>query len=173
VVNDELARALLNESRAAVAYWWGLAKSTITRWRIRLGVNRYNAGSKRLQMINSEKGAKAVRGVPLSAEAVERRRRTALELGLRPPNGYGGSRAWTTKELAMIGTKPDEVLAKSFGRSVHAVRLQRTRLGKVMQAKRRWTTEDDALLGLPAVETAHRTGRSVRAVYERRKLLNH
>src|ERR1700738_4755752 len=51
VVDDELVRALHNESRAAVAYWWGLANSTITRWRIRLGVNRYNAGSKRLQLI--------------------------------------------------------------------------------------------------------------------------
>src|SRR5579859_160456 len=41
VVDDELARALHNESRAAVAYWWGLARSTITRWRIRLSVNRF------------------------------------------------------------------------------------------------------------------------------------
>jgi hypothetical protein len=65
VVDDELARALHNESRAAVAYWWGLARSTITRWRIRLGVNRYNAGSKRLQLNNSEKGADAIRGVVL------------------------------------------------------------------------------------------------------------
>lgn len=87
-----MARALHNESAVTVAYWWALAKSTISRWRIKLGVLRYNPGSKRLQLMNSAKGDNTARGVPLSSEAVERRRRTALELGLRPLNGYGGSR---------------------------------------------------------------------------------
>jgi hypothetical protein len=154
-----------------VAHWWGLARSTITRWRIRLGVNRYNAGSKRLHLINSEKAPRPFRGVPLSAEAVERRRRTALELGLRPTNGYGGSRAWTDNELRMLGTMPDEVLAKKLARSTRAVRLKRTRLGTVKQVKCRWTAKEDTLLGLPPVEVTRLTGRTGRAIYARRKLL--
>lgn len=129
-----------------------------------------NAGSKRLQLINSEKGAKAVRGVRLSAEAVERRRRTALELGLRPTNGYGGSKGMD--EQVMLGTISDEVLARKLDRSTRAVRLKRTRLGKVKQAKRRWTAKEDALLGLPAVEVTRLTGRTGCAIYARRKLLN-
>jgi hypothetical protein len=48
IVDDELARALHNESRIAVAYWWGLAKSTITRLKAmdgqRVGFARQNAG---------------------------------------------------------------------------------------------------------------------------------
>ena len=60
----------------------------------------------------------------LSVEAVERRRRTALELGLRPPNGYGGSRPWTAKEVGLLGTMPDEMLAKKLDRSAKAVRLK-------------------------------------------------
>jgi hypothetical protein len=60
---------------------------------------------------------------------VERRRRTALELGLRPPPGYGGGRPWTQKELALLGTVPDEDLAARFARSRTAVRIMRTVLG--------------------------------------------
>jgi hypothetical protein len=72
-----------------------------------LGVQRYNPGSKRLQLRNSAKGAVAIRGVALSSEGMKRRRRTALELGLRPPNGYGGFRPWNAKEMALLGTMSD------------------------------------------------------------------
>jgi hypothetical protein len=66
---------------------------------------------------------------------------------------------------------PDEVLAKKLDRSARAVRLKRTRLGKVRQAKRRWTAKEDALLGLPDVEVTNQTGRTARAIYAQRKLL--
>jgi hypothetical protein len=127
-------------------------------------VQRFNPGSKRLQILNSAKGAGATRGVKLSAEAVERRRRTALKLGLRPKNGYGGSKPWTAKELNTLGSIPDKVLAKKLGRSEKAVRLKRTRSGIVKLPKRRWTANEDALLRLPAIEVAQRTGRTIRAV---------
>ena len=35
--------------------------------------------------------------------------------------------AWTAEELALLGTMPDEDLAKQLGRTVEAVRVQRTR----------------------------------------------
>jgi hypothetical protein len=99
IVDDELFRALHNESRIAVAYWWGLCKSTVTMWRIRLGVQRFNPGSKRLQVMNSAKGADATRGVKLPGAAVERRRRTALELAYGPQvamavQGHGRPKSW-------------------------------------------------------------------------------
>jgi hypothetical protein len=75
-------------------------------------------------------------------------------------------------ELGMVGTMPDRVLAKKLDQCAKAVRLKRTRLGMVKLAKRRWTERDDALLDLPAVEVARLTGRTIRAIYARRKLLN-
>jgi hypothetical protein len=37
-------------------------------------------------------------------------------------------RSWNKEELAMLGTKPDEVIAEEIGRSVNGVRVKRTRL---------------------------------------------
>jgi hypothetical protein len=55
----------------------------------------------------------------------DQRRRTALELGLRPAQHPGG-RPWTAEELALLGTVPDGDLAAQIGRTVLAVRVMRT-----------------------------------------------
>jgi hypothetical protein len=96
-----------------------------------LGVTRTNnAGTNALMREASEKGASAVRGKHLSAEDVERRRRTALELNLgrmlQP--GYHGAR-WTEEQLGLPGTMTDEEVAQEIERSTSAVRVMRTRLG--------------------------------------------
>jgi hypothetical protein len=83
LVDDELARAVRQESAAAVRWWWGVSVGVVWRWRKALGVTRAtNEGSRRLIRAAAEKGAAAQRGVPLPAEQVERRRQTALELDL-------------------------------------------------------------------------------------------
>ena len=42
LVDEELARAVRNESATAVAYWWGVNRSTVGRWRRALGATRTN-----------------------------------------------------------------------------------------------------------------------------------
>ena len=126
LVDEELARAIRLESSLAIQHWWGVDVSVVWRWRKALGVPRFNEGSARLQTaLNTQKGA-AQKGKPLPPEAVERRRRTARELGLRPPQRPGGRR-WTKKELALLGTAPDAELATRFGRTERAVRVMRNR----------------------------------------------
>jgi hypothetical protein len=131
IVTEELARAVRSESAKALRCWWGASVKTVWRWRKALGVTRTNnAGTNALVREASEKGASQLRGTRLGKEAIERRRRTALELNLgrmlHP--GYHGPR-WTDQELVLLGTMMDEEVARLIGRSVNAVRVMRTRLG--------------------------------------------
>jgi hypothetical protein len=99
LVEEELARAVPCESSLAVQYWWGASPRVVWCWRKALGVGRYNEGSLRLYRINGEAAAAVLRGVPLPPEAVERRRRTAVEMNLaqylQPCPCPNGSRPWT------------------------------------------------------------------------------
>lgn len=49
VVYGDLEKAVHRESAAAVAHWWGVAWTTVRRWRRALGVTRFNAGTLRLR----------------------------------------------------------------------------------------------------------------------------
>ena len=49
VVYGDLETAVRRESAAAVAHWWGVAWTTVRRWRRALGVGRYNAGTVKLR----------------------------------------------------------------------------------------------------------------------------
>jgi hypothetical protein len=123
LVDDELARAVRRESSVALQHWFGVSPYVVWSWRKALGVERFNEGSVRLQAAwNAAKGA-ALKGKPLPPEQVERRRRTARELGLRPP---GKPNRWTADDLALLGTMPDEEVAGRIGRTATAVRVMRT-----------------------------------------------
>jgi hypothetical protein len=45
ILTGDLTRAVRVESAAAVAYWWGVSRSTVTRWRAALGIGRMNQGT--------------------------------------------------------------------------------------------------------------------------------
>jgi hypothetical protein len=63
LIDEELARAVLHESAAAVAHWWGVSKSTVQHWRTALGVGRLDAeGSRRLILRAVQKASSARRG---------------------------------------------------------------------------------------------------------------
>jgi hypothetical protein len=57
-----LARAVRNESAAAIISWWGASPGALWAWRKALGVRRMeNEGSARLTRAAAEKGAEAVK----------------------------------------------------------------------------------------------------------------
>jgi hypothetical protein len=131
LVDEELARALRNESALAIRYWWGADPTTVWRWRKALGVGpRDPEGSRRLCQAVAEAAAEKCRGKKLPPEQVERRRRTARELDLAQylPKGYHGP-WWTVEETALLGTASDEDVARRIGRSADAVRCRRNRHG--------------------------------------------
>ncbi len=45
ILTGDLARAVRLESVQAVAYWWGVSRDTVRRWRKKLGVGRFNEGT--------------------------------------------------------------------------------------------------------------------------------
>jgi hypothetical protein len=171
LVNQTLARAVRTESAAAIKHWWGVSDKAIWKWRMALGVTRKNnRGTVRLMTAASKKGARVQRGVPLPPEAVEQRRRRALKLNLgRNLNlGYHGPR-WTPKQLALLGTMPDDEVAKRVRRTSNAVRVMRGRLGIAPFGDRHWTSEQLALLGMASdKEIASRIGRTPIAVTVKR-----
>jgi hypothetical protein len=126
LVEEELARAIRCESSLAVQHWGGASPRVVWCWRQALGVPRFNEGSLRLMRLVGQAGADALRGVPLPPEAVERRRRTAVELNLaqylRPCPCPNGSRPWADDELALLGTMTDHALALRLSRSVVSFR---------------------------------------------------
>jgi len=54
-------------------------------------------------------------------------------------------REWTLEEDRLLGTKPDKVLARMFGRTPKAVRHRRE--AKRIRMTKKWRPEDDAVLG--------------------------
>jgi hypothetical protein len=128
-VCKELVRAIRNESAAALMYWFGVNKNTVTAWRNAFGVtNSNNRGTARLHDQRKEK----LRQTQMSAEQRELQRRIAIELNLaqyfmkyRRSNGPD----WTKAEIALLRTDADRVIAAKVGRTTNAVNRKRKKLG--------------------------------------------
>jgi hypothetical protein len=82
VVTPELARAIRTESVEAVAYWWGISRWIVRRWRQALGVPRFNPGTlARWRELAPTKLTPAVRRKALRSYLVTVRRRRRLAAG--------------------------------------------------------------------------------------------
>lgn len=129
LVDEELARAIRNESALAIKYWWGVTHGTLWWWRRTLGVARDDPeGSKRLIQAAANAGADKQRGVKLLDEEIERRRQTAIALNLKQYLRPGGKNPWTVEQLALLHDHSDEEVAALTGRSVTAIRVKRWRV---------------------------------------------
>jgi len=147
VVGGSLQLALRRESKAAIAYWWGVSFSTVVRWKRALGLLGMTEGSRQsivdqgtyrtlthgmtwtpdkdvLLGTASDPAIAARLGCTVGMVYL-RRRKLKRAAYRRLPNG----RPWTAAEPTAIGTMIDRQLAERFGRSVLNVARKRTKKG--------------------------------------------
>jgi hypothetical protein len=164
VVFHDLVRAIKQESHLAIVFWWGARRSTVQGWRRTLGVPRSNPGTNRLRAryARSPSGKRARSAALAVARDPERRRRiSAGKLGLKPsPEAVAKMRA------KLVGRKLSAEHRQRIAEGVRRARLIPPAAGKPWSAK-----EEQLLRTLPAWEVAKRTGRSLMAVYSRRRTL--
>jgi hypothetical protein len=131
LVDDELARAVRQESAAAVRHWWGVSVGVVWRWRRALGVTRTNNEGRRRMRAAAEAGAARLRAVALARTRAARRLRPAGVPDPRTywPRGNPAPPRWPDADLALRGTLPDDEVARRTGRSGNAVRQRREKLG--------------------------------------------
>jgi hypothetical protein len=131
LVNEELLRAIRTESALALQHYWGVSDGTVTRWRRAFGVEQWGTqGSRLLLDATIEKAADAVRGrVPSEEELAQRVATHMANGGYEMPERWAEA-GWKPEELAMVGTMPDEELARRIGKTQAAVRACRGRLGR-------------------------------------------
>ncbi|HEY1378576.1 MAG TPA: hypothetical protein VGF55_17380 [Gemmataceae bacterium] len=163
VVAAGLARALRAESAQAVAHWWGLSAQTVCLYRRALGVPRSTAGSRRLWQINC-------------------REVITPEVQARAVRAANTPEANARKGAAQRGKPLPEHLKKHFDRTGWVPSAEtRARMSAAQKSRDRnrqggsgpaWSEEEDALLDrLSPAEVAARTGRSIGAIYLRRRRL--
>ena len=132
LVDEELTRAVMNESEAPSRHWWGASVSTVRWWRRTLGVTRTNnPGTHRLITASAKRGAAYNREREYTAEERAARSKTARRLNLAHHTHRHAAEnpGWSAVDLALLGTMPDDEVARLTGKSHNAVRLRREKLG--------------------------------------------
>jgi hypothetical protein len=151
----ELARAVRHEAAAAVRYWWGVSDCVVWRWRQTLGVSRTNnEGTRRAIHAAAVAAGLAMHERGLTPQEIEQRRRNngehRLWQNVRP--GYHGP-WWTLEQLELLGTLPDEEVARRTGLTPNAVRVMRWRRGVPppdgAPTHRSWSPRANALVREP------------------------
>jgi hypothetical protein len=152
-------------------FWWRASSSAVNDGRKALGVSRTaNERTVRLVLAAARQGAEAVRAHEWTEEKRDRRRQVNAQNGLAANLilGFHGD-WWAPEEVALLGTLPDERVARRTHRTVNAVRQKRQELDLRNPAGHRWADDELALLGtLPDREVARRLGRSLQSVTQTR-----
>jgi hypothetical protein len=114
--------------------WFGVGSSAVWRWRKAFGVTEQfgTPGSKAAHLAASKKGgaglkAKVWTDAELDVKAA--RMRDQWRAGHRTVPDRWKETGWTRKQLALLGTAPDKVIARRIGRSRSAVRSKRWACG--------------------------------------------
>lgn len=135
LITDELRRAIVSESAAALKHWFCIGTKAAWNWRRAFGVGgrMTTPGSRELLIeLNREKALK-LRGREVLPAERERRRQTAQTLDLgRHLDAARAKRSaevgWTAEQDALLGIAPVAELAAQWGRTADAVRVRRVRL---------------------------------------------
>jgi hypothetical protein len=159
ILCEDLVRAVEAESSSAVAHHWGVSLSTVHQWRKALDVPKWTPGTTRLivhrilqnRTLSGTPQARAkMRRAWEDRDVAPQFRAAGREAASRPKSegwkeqasermrqqwasgqrqGHARGRPWTDQELVLLGTEPDEVVARRVGRSVGAVQRKRVYLG--------------------------------------------
>ena len=132
LVDEELARAVMTESSAAVQHWWNASRNSVRLWRRSLDETlTNNPGTVRLLTASAKRGAAAMHEHEFTAEerAVKRKTARRLNLAQHLHRHRAENPAWSSVDLALLGTMPDDELALLTGKTHNAVRLRREKLG--------------------------------------------
>jgi hypothetical protein len=107
LVDEEFARAIRHESCLGVAFWWGIDRTTVHKWRKALGVTRKNnEGTHRLVL-----------------GAIEASMEARFDESIR-------TEPWLPEEVALLGTMTDAEVARITLRSIGAVGKKRIEVGR-------------------------------------------
>lgn len=165
VVFKDLAKAVRRESLISVCHWFGVSPATVRKWRRALGVEANNEGTLRRRSEASSTPAfrrkVLTKAWAKARDPVRRAKIAAAKRGKkRPPHVLEALRK------ANLGRPLTAEHRKKL------IKAQRKRGARPPKAGRPWTAKEDALLRkLPAAEVAKRTGRTVQACYDRRRVL--
>ena len=162
VVYQDLAKALRVESAAAVLYWWGVSRSTVTLWRRALDVEPLTPGTRKLHSSNGKRlwPTKAKRMMATNSDPERRTKNAAAHRGKpRPPRVIEAVRKASIGRIASAETR--RRLSES----------QKRHQAEHPRANRWQPAEDRLVLKLKPKAVAERIGRTVVAVYHRRDWL--
>jgi hypothetical protein len=163
VAFKDLVRAVRRESEVAVAHHRGVDKQTVRKWRKALGVGKVTEGT--------------------SERLSDHAREPAVVAGLKKAQVKSGDPARRAKlAAAMGGRKMDRRVVEALAAQRRGTRHREESRRKMSETHRRlgtlvpgtvvWAPEEDALVrSLPAAEAARRTGRTLGAVWHRRRRL--
>jgi hypothetical protein len=164
VIYGALAKAVRTEANQAVAHWWGVTPQTVTKWRKAMEVGPTTEGTSKLRSAYSQEEWFVEAAKKAHAKARDPQRRAKIAAAKR-----GKMRPKHVVEAMRQGRAGKGHSPEARGKMRAAALRNGSRSPK---AGRAWTTEEDELLRtLPAQEVARRTGRSLTAVYSRRRKL--
>ena len=129
IVDEELARAVRQESAAAIAYWWGVSMFTVIKWRKALGVNRRNNEGSQVLIRAATTKARAAQSPIRSAEYRQKQRENIIRRRLweLAPEVTSG-KAWTPEHKTLLGAMPDREVASRTGHPYSSVKTLRLKL---------------------------------------------
>jgi hypothetical protein len=156
----DLLKAIQRESVTAVAHWFGVGKTAVSRWRAKLGVDRSTPGTRKL---SSETAA---------ARSTPQWSRKMVALARRPEARAKISNARRGKPMLprtrklflqyAKRRKPDQVKRLMRERTIQRIRNGQ---GGFIKPEQLWTPEQTGMLGTrPDREIAAALGRSIQAV---------
>jgi hypothetical protein len=129
IVDEELARAVRQESAAAIRYFWGVSNVTVSRWRRALGVNRKNNVGSRALIRAATTKARASQAPVRSAVYRQKQRENIIRRRLEgTAPELATSKAWTVEHKSLLGTMPDREVAARTGHPHSSVRTVRQKL---------------------------------------------
>ncbi|MBI1348793.1 hypothetical protein GC163_21175 [bacterium] len=163
VLTGDLCRAVEQKSNMAVAKHWGVTGQTVTLWRHVLGIQRANAGTSAVlhDLFRGQEASMRVLALPTLSSPERRQKIAAAKRGKpRPPHVVEAiTQAHTGLKHSAESRRK---MSESHKRNGH----------RPPKAGRAWTAEEEQLLRtLPPAEVAERTGRTLIAVWSRRRKL--